>query len=417
MGRGLWLFDAAGNQTAEIAEYNSVITTERYREHSEWSGLFSPSDYAKFAAAYYAQMSGETEVYLVEKPVYTTGKKGGLEVSGRSASALLSLRTIVGTKAWNAMTAGAMLSNMMADFIGSRALALKFGTGTAVGSAFTLQRSWEDCGEIALEVLAAQNLGMRTRFDGTVPTLDVFAAADIGVNLGEKFLDGSTARLINDKSAWRNFAYVLGEGEGDARIQTTVDQTSGAERRELYVDARDLQREFTVAMPYTVNATNNMFTIVGHGLAVGNKVKLSGVTGGAPLANDTYYYVNVDGTTPMTADVFSLSATLGGATINVTTNGSGSITTLRINDAQYPTLLQARGASRLADTRRLEYAEASDVTAALRAGDVVWYDAGVFGSSFMASEVVSTYEGERVTRSVAMGDPPATGFRSLRRYL
>lgn len=332
---GLWLFDKAGNAIHEIYEYNSVITTERYREHSEFSGAFSPADYAKFDAAYFAQMGGETEVYLVEKLKLTTGKNLTLEVSGRSASALLSTRTIVGTKVWNAITAGWMINTMMDDFTGSRAIALYFGVGTDVGAAFSLQRSWGDCGEIALEILAAQNLGMRTRWGGsenTMVMLDIFAAADVGTILGEKFGDGSTGRLITDETSWRNYAYVLGEGEGAARVQVIVNQAGTSERRELYVDASDLQQ--------------------------------------------------------------------------------GTLTL-----AEYQAVLSARGAAALADTRRLEYAEAENVAAALKPGDVTWFDAGAFGTSFMASEVVSTYEGGNVTRSVAMGDPPAIGVRALRRYV
>lgn len=328
----LWLFDKSGNQIALIGEYNSVITTERYREHSEFTGSFAPADFDKFEAAYFAQMSGESEVYRVERVAFTRGKTRMLEVSGRSASNLLSTRTIEGTKTWDTMTASAMIADMMSDFTSTRAIALGYGTGSG-GSAFSLQRSWGDCGDIALEILAAQSLGMRTRFDGQDVVLDVFAAADAGVNLGEKFSAAdSTARLITDETTWRNYAYVLGEGEGAARRQVEVDQTGTDERLELYVDASDLQQ--------------------------------------------------------------------------------GALT-----NTQYDALLAARGAAKLAESRRLEYAEAVDVSLPLNAGDVVWYDAGFFGSSFMASEVVSTYEGGNVKRSVAMGDPPLLPAQAFKRLL
>lgn len=38
----------------------------------------------------------------------------------------------------------------------------------------------------------------------------------------------------------KNFAYVAGQGENEERIVVTVDCTAGQERKELYVDARDL---------------------------------------------------------------------------------------------------------------------------------------------------------------------------------
>lgn len=44
-------------------------------------------------------------------------------------------------------------------------------------------------------------------------------------------------------STFKNYAIVLGEGEGENRIRVDVDQTNGNERRELIVDAKDIQKE------------------------------------------------------------------------------------------------------------------------------------------------------------------------------
>ncbi len=47
-----------------------------------------------------------------------------------------------------------------------------------------------------------------------------------------------------DNSSYRNFAYVAGAGEGEERILVTVDlREAGEPRREIWVDARDLQEE------------------------------------------------------------------------------------------------------------------------------------------------------------------------------
>ena len=42
---------------------------------------------------------------------------------------------------------------------------------------------------------------------------------------------------------YRNYAVVAGQGEGTDRVSIIVDKTDGVERRELFVDARDLQQE------------------------------------------------------------------------------------------------------------------------------------------------------------------------------
>lgn len=327
----VWLFDSAGAALYEVAEFESIITTERFREHSEWSGRFPASAYTKFTEAYFAIVSGEPEVYLVEDITLKTDRDGQtVEVGGRSASALLHTRTIVGTLTWDTLTAGAMIADMMGDFTTTRALPLVFGTGDTVGSTFSLQRSWGDCGEIALEILAAQSLGMRTRMDGATVKLDVFAPNYTDTILGEAYGSADSSTYEKAKGSWRNYAYVLGEGVGDARMQVTVDQTASGERRELYVDASDLQK---------------------------------GV----------------------------------------------------LTDPQYQALLSARGASKLADTRLVEWANA-DTDAALRAGDVVWYDSTRWAMSFMCTEAMTTYEGGTVKHTAKFGERRATLRKTLRRY-
>jgi len=50
--------------------------------------------------------------------------------------------------------------------------------------------------------------------------------------------------VIKDKSNYRNFAVVAGEGEGSARVFEIVDISApGEQKRHLWVDARDLQQE------------------------------------------------------------------------------------------------------------------------------------------------------------------------------
>lgn len=339
---GLWLYDIDGNATAVLRE-GALITRRRFREHSAWDGKFPliempgtpyATNYDALADAYFARVAGAEEVYLVENLKLITG--GGQEyievAESRSASALLHTRTIVGTKDWHDKYAGEMVADVFADFTGARALPLAFGSGLTLGGTFSVQRSWGDAGEALLELLAAKQLGMRTRFENGVVKLDIIAAAATEVRLGEKYKDGSSMRLVTDDAPWRNYAYVLGEGEGAARVQVIVDQTAGGPRRELYVDASDLQRgEMTLAA--------------------------------------------------------------------------------------YQAQLAARGAAKLAEFRRVEFAESSDVTAPLNPGDVVWQQSKRWGQTYMATQVETSIEGGRVKHAVSLGDPPTTLQKSIRRMM
>ena len=70
--------------------------------------------------------------------------------------------------------------------------------------------------------------------------------------------------------------------------------------------------------------TGVLTTSVAHGLVVGNAIQLQGVSGGAPLASATTYYVqSVPTTTTLT-----LALTAGGAAIATTTSGTATGITL-----------------------------------------------------------------------------------------
>lgn len=58
-------------------------------------------------------------------------------------------------------------------------------------------------------------------------------------NYGNMRVDEVTLSTENKK----NFAIVLGEGEGDARFRVYVDLSSGEQKRSMFVDARDILRE------------------------------------------------------------------------------------------------------------------------------------------------------------------------------
>lgn len=59
----------------------------------------------------------------------------------------------------------------------------------------------------------------------------------------QKFGNLSIDSIKLSTSVFKNYAIVLGEGEGENRIRVDVDQTNGNERRELIVDAKDIQKE------------------------------------------------------------------------------------------------------------------------------------------------------------------------------
>lgn len=75
--------------------------------------------------------------------------------------------------------------------------------------------------------------------------LTTFYKSEYNPNLvfSEKFGNISVDSISLSTEKMKNYAIVLGEGEGENRVKVHVDATNGMERRELIVDAKDIQKE------------------------------------------------------------------------------------------------------------------------------------------------------------------------------
>ena len=122
----------------------------------------------------------------------------------------------------------------------------KMTTGDAVGSmlykTFQSQKvSYEAYYDLEnAEVVYSLRMGKDLTQDNTDGNNFVVFSEGFG-NLAE-------AVVTEDSSNYKNYAIVQGEGEGASRITVTVDQTGGATKRELYVDAKNIRQEEGVTL-------------------------------------------------------------------------------------------------------------------------------------------------------------------------
>ena len=136
------------------------------------------------------------------------------------------------------------------------------GTVHNIGSQVSIQVTGDNVGAFMYEVEKTQEMSHRLLYNYQTNkfTLDFFKGLDRtdqqNVNswavFSDTFQNVKTFSYDLDSSDYRNFAYIAGEGEGSDRTVTSVDirESATEERRELYVDARDLQQT-TTSRTYT----------------------------------------------------------------------------------------------------------------------------------------------------------------------
>lgn len=122
-----------------------------------------------------------------------------------------------------------------------------------------MQISWGQVGDALIKMALAGNFGYapEKRMSGATTgwmISEAYAGIDrtLPQNITGIFSDQvdniDSIRILDDVSNYKNFAVIAGEGEGAARIWTTVDARASSTEmlRELYVDARDLQKRYTI---------------------------------------------------------------------------------------------------------------------------------------------------------------------------
>lgn len=119
------------------------------------------------------------------------------------------------------------------------------------GGTVELQATYKNLLAVEERLSRVSGFGFRVRYEPGAMTFEVYAGMDRSVLQQERpvviFSDefGNLAdpKYIGMSTGYKNKAYVAGEGEGTDRTVVVVDLSEGEEVRELYVDARDLQRD------------------------------------------------------------------------------------------------------------------------------------------------------------------------------
>lgn len=88
------------------------------------------------------------------------------------------------------------------------------------------------------------NAHLNTGYTGSTISIDVYKPIEKdGLVFSSSIGNLGNVSAYFSMDGFKNYAYVLGQGEGENRVVAEVDQTNGGDRYELVVDARDVQME------------------------------------------------------------------------------------------------------------------------------------------------------------------------------
>lgn len=244
-----------------IDDFASLVWNRKYYECGNFTLQCKSDKYNDLKIAKYIYCKDFTETGVIEAFNLKDSNKI-VEASGRFLESILSKRVIDTTKTFKNMTTENIVRSLINDIAISdtarKINKLKLGEIKGLGINRTLQTTGDNLLDKIYELCKEDELSIKVKYDfdndeiifevwqglNRVDTQDVNTWAIFSKN----FENISESEYSTDETKYCNFAYIAGEigetEESKRRVITTVDRVKeGEERIELYVDARDLQKD------------------------------------------------------------------------------------------------------------------------------------------------------------------------------
>ena len=251
----------------QVNQYTSLRWIEEYADAGSFE-LWAPitDENAKlFKLDRVVWVEGEYTAGIIEgiKETVDVNEEKVYDITGRMLNSLLDRRIVWNTyNAYNKKVNEVLMDIVDKNFINNRQelshrnlpfFALGSYTITDEWGRITIQRTGDEVLSVLQEISNAQGCGFDVSFypnDNKV-YFNVIMGKNHAIGspnpvvLSSSMEDILESTYYSNKKDYKNVALVAGEGEGEARERTITGDSasSGYDRHELYVDARDLQKE------------------------------------------------------------------------------------------------------------------------------------------------------------------------------
>lgn len=257
----IFILDENYDLLGEIEAFSSFIWTRRYYEYGVFELHCAPRYFGMLSAGKYLYRNDRTDLAVIRSVTYKMNEQGRETFcAGALAECLLDLRVIDRPYKANdtpeEISRGLIRKYFCEPVDASRRRSdVLLGESKGIGTRTLKQVTGDPVGIACYEIEKTQEMSHRLKynFQNNKLTFEVWQGKDRRTSQDEnswavfsnEFRNVKTSEYSTDDSNYANVAYVAGEGEGDERMVVEVDirQDPSEERRELYVDARDLQNQ------------------------------------------------------------------------------------------------------------------------------------------------------------------------------
>ena len=292
----IYVYDSNLNKIGIVDRYNSLITSKRYRENGDCE-IYMPASADALdllRVGRYVSKTDDVVLYRINSIELATDAESGnfLTVKGIDAKSFIDQRIVLETTLGNG-NAEAFALKLINDALGataSTARRLPFFSTAVTGLTETIseQVSYKNVGEKIREYCTRFGWGYRVEINGNTIQFSFYKGADRSafVVFSPAYENISTSNYAEDKTNMGNFALIGGEGQGSDRIKETVGTATGADRYEIFVDAKDQSKSVTYKDVTSAYPGGVIITESGVNYYAVDGVKIAELESASPQPND-----------------------------------------------------------------------------------------------------------------------------------
>lgn len=245
-----------------IENQTSILWNRKYNSCGDFEAHFpiTESNMKLLKRENLVYIRGNVEAGIIESVrINESADVHEVVITGRFLSSYLGRRVIKGTMNFNGTVENAIrkiLTDMTAFPL------FELGSSKGYTERIEFQATYKNVLDYVVKLCQSVNYGFRLRPDFVAKKMifELYKGEDHSINqhdrnhveFSERYNNIERIEYTENDQLYSNVAYVGGEGEGSARKFTTTGDTSltGFDRREMFVDARDLKSEGLTSTEY-----------------------------------------------------------------------------------------------------------------------------------------------------------------------
>lgn len=247
----LYIYNADRELTGIVESFEYLRWTRCYSQCGsfELKAIATPENTALLQEGNFIWKNDDEEAGIIEHLEMAQAEKEIITASGRFATSFLSRRIV-----WQTEKLSGDLSACVGQLIHNHLISptdtarqidgITFSS-TNLGVPVSTQISYRNLMDAVTGLCGASDIGIKTVFTPAtrIFTVTLYKGADSQAVFSKEYENLTEQSYIESAADYANTALIGGEGEGESRTFAAITSGSGETRREIFVDAKDLQEE------------------------------------------------------------------------------------------------------------------------------------------------------------------------------